>query len=182
MTEVQIAHHVAGRLRLRAPRLNRNELRQLTEQLAGLPGVQRTDSNELTGSIKLHYDAAQAPQLYLALARRFGLELGSSLPEYEPSLLAESIESTAAAIDRGVQQLTFNGLGAREIFPLGMAAYAFFFIDRMMGAPLWLSMLFFSFSSYCDLHPSRRSDQKIENVLEEIRDELRALNSRRRPR
>lgn len=52
-------HHVPGRLRVRTPRVKRNEAeaRSVREYIEVVEGVEAVDVNTLTGSITVKYDA-----------------------------------------------------------------------------------------------------------------------------
>ena len=56
---LQIAHQVPGRLRMKIPagKGNPELLRQISETFGLIPGIEQITVNPTTGSIVLHYDA-----------------------------------------------------------------------------------------------------------------------------
>jgi copper chaperone CopZ len=68
-------HHVPGRLRIRTPKLKRDELRaKAAEQLLlTIPGIHSTRANTVTGSVTLTYQReAVNPKTILDLLERHG--------------------------------------------------------------------------------------------------------------
>jgi hypothetical protein len=136
----------------------------------------------------IYYDAHSLPDFNWRLAKYaadedlFNLRKKS---QDEQSLTARSIGGVLEFISGGIKSVTRETISLRELFPLAIGTYAFFFIDRATGAPLWLSMLFFSFDSYMDLHedePEKASEDSIESLRDEIaalHEDIRALSARR---
>jgi hypothetical protein len=55
-TSRSVAHHSPGRTRLKVPRAQRHNLRQIKENLSGSPGINSVEINQKTGSILVHHD------------------------------------------------------------------------------------------------------------------------------
>lgn len=95
------------------------------------------------------------------------------------SLVFQSFERLNGEVKRGTQGM----IDLKELFPFGLGIYSFFFIDWTIGAPLWLSVMFFSWDAFFDLHdpePSQYVVGSVEALRAEIaalRGEVRALSS-----
>src|ERR1700730_5364777 len=59
LPRVYIAHHIPGRLRIRIPTARSNSalLQKLSELAQSVPGVERIECSQLTGSLLIHYSA-----------------------------------------------------------------------------------------------------------------------------
>src|SRR5262249_28522137 len=100
----------------------------------------------------------------------------------------EAESATAYSLEEGLKQLhdltqrvTGGAIGLKELFPLSLATYALFWVDRSVGAPMWLSILFFAFGSYMDLHqeePHPELKKSLEALRAEIADLRRELHRR----
>jgi hypothetical protein len=176
----QIVHHIPGRIRVKISRAKHNRalLNRVRESLANCNGVERVSVNEATGSFLIYYDPQSLKDFNQRLAKYgadenlFRLERNSRDDE---SLAARSIGDVFGFVSESIKSVTRDAISLRELFPLAIGTYAFFFIDRTMGAPLWLSMMFFSFDSYMDLHEDE-PEKASENSIESLRDEIAALH------
>lgn len=179
--QAQLVHHIPGRVRIRLPHAkgNRALLQQIKESISPRPGVRRVDVNPTTGSILIHYDPALLDNFNRQLAEHaereelFALNVETQKDE---TGTARSVHDFLKLLSDIVKDATADTIDLKEIFPFAVGGYAFFFVDRSIGAPLWLSLMFFAFSAYMDLHETEPSPNVGES-LEDLRAEIAALRS-----
>ena len=171
----QVAHHVRGRIRLKVlgAKQNRALLDKVAESMGDVKGVRRIESNASTGSVLVHYDPSQLPQMEETVAahgRSTGLyslappqlsevdQIAQDI-EREAEFLAEHSETARAIVDafKGFNNLlkkaTNNNVDLKVLLPLGLAVWAFMESDPEIATPLWLTLGIFSFNSFVALHP-----------------------------
>ena len=167
----ELVHHSPGRLRLRIRDARRNPdfLERVRQALWPIDGVRGVDISPATGSVLVRYagDEELMEPAVAQCGREEGLfDLRTSAPE-PPTELSQTFRNAAHQVNEVLRASTSGSADLRELFPIAVALYAFFKVDRTRGAPLWLSMLFFSFSAYQELHD--------DEPWRETRDEIRAL-------
>jgi hypothetical protein len=178
-----VIHHIPGRMRLKLPHAKGNPawLQRIKESISPQPGIKHVEINPTTGSVLIQYDPEGPDNFNKRLAqyaeheKLFALEVTSQEPEDESST-ARAIADLFNRLNQVTKRKTNDAIDLRDLFPLGTAIYAFFWVDRSIGAPLWLSMLFFSWSAYMDLHETEPS-QKVAETLEALRAEIAALRA-----
>jgi hypothetical protein len=175
----RIVHHVPGRVRVRLPRAKRDRefARRVEESLAACPGVRRVEVSPITGSVLIRYDAGLLRDFDERLAEHAaaeGLFALDAEPKTNDSATARQVEGFFTRISNVFKLATSGAIDLKELFPFAVGTYAFFFVDRKTGAPLWLSMLFFAWDAYMDLHDPDPG-QELDEPLAAIRADIAAL-------
>ncbi len=169
-----IAHHVPGRLRLKVPRArgDRARLQHIDQSLARLTGVRNVDVDSLTGSVLIHYDAADQHDIVNRVRDKgaqdglFSLELPDISPfndaeqkiEAEAEFLAEHSRLAASLVElvRGlnaeIRRLTDNNLDLNVLLPLALGGYSLTYPDADLATPLWVTLGLASINSFIALH------------------------------
>jgi hypothetical protein len=173
-----LAHHVPGRLRLKvaAGRRRPDVLEGIQRAVWPLEGVRAVDINPMTGSVLIEYqgDAQTFPQYIADHGQRSGV-FTLHRPGLEPPTgLARAITDVTHRVNGVVRETVHGAADLRELLPIAIGLYAVFAVDRAVGAPLWLSLLFFSFSSYQGLHPTEEI-QDVQTTLQELRSDIAAV-------
>lgn len=171
--QAHVAHYIPGRIRIKLQRAQGDSvlLQQIKEGLSTLPGVTKVDVRPLTGSVIIHYNSNVGDFPAHLAERAKSAELFNLLPpemseveeivqklETEAEFLAEhsrtarSILNSVEYLNERIRQATANTVDLKVLLPLAVAVYAFFWVDRKQGAPLWITLLIFSFNSFLDLH------------------------------
>jgi hypothetical protein len=173
--QAQIVHHVPGRIRLRLPRAKGKSalLEQIKEALSPRPGVRSVAVNPTTGSVIINYDAPLF-DFNKQLAEHKELFTLNGEMQPEDSSAARLVERSLKQLSDAVKEASGDAIDLKEIFPFAVATFALFFVDKTLGAPLWLSLLIFSFSSYMDLH---EPEDNINESLGELRAEVSGLRA-----
>lgn len=184
--QARIAHHAPGRIRIRLPHAKGDHARleQIKRAISPRPGVRRVEVNPSTGSVVVHYDPALHQDyrpLLGHLVEHEGLCVPAADPLADESLTARSVNHLCKQLSDGIRRVTNETVALKELFPFGVAAYALWWVDRSIGAPLWLSLLIFSWSSYMDLHEDE-SGGGVAASLDALRAEVASLRTELRRR
>lgn len=170
-----VAHHSAGRLRIRVPAAKGNAaaLEQIRASLAGLNGVKEVTVNESIGSVTILYDPRQhtnfaqhlaseeTPQQAVTVCpepRLSDLEDLGEMIEHEAQFLSEHSQGAKVifgwinGLDRGIKRATNNAIDFKVIAPLVLAFGAFVELGVSASTPVWLTLGLFSFNHLVDLH------------------------------
>jgi hypothetical protein len=170
-----VAHHSAGRLRIRVPAAKGNAaaLEQIRASLAGLNGVKEVTVNQAIGSVTILYDprkhadfaqhlaSEETPQQAVTVCpepRLSDLEDLGEMIEREAEFLSEhsagakAIFSWINGLDQIVKRATNNAIDFKVIAPLALAVGAFIELGVSASTPVWLTLGLFSFNHLIDLH------------------------------
>lgn len=169
----RVVHVSPGRVRVRVPQAKHNPAvtHAIHERLAAAPGVSRIETNLLTGSIIILFEAAEVAldDVMPGVAEA----LGTVLPELEEEAIAGLLHPStdgAGAAEPWAHQITglFGGLDRqlgsasggtvdlRVLLPLSLF---FLGIGRLVSAetapfPSWYDLLWFSFGTFVALNPA----------------------------
>jgi hypothetical protein len=181
--EGRVLHSVPGRMRLRfdSGKKKPRTLEAVRRGLHSLAGVRSISVNPLLGTLVLQYDPglfAEFPERMRAYAtehRLFSLE-GSVKSDLQtkPSATDRSLEQFFQGLNEWLLLATNNKIGLKELFPFGIAAYSFLFVDRAIAASQWLSWIQFALSTYLELHEDQ-SDPEMTQSIAALRAEIAAL-------
>ena len=193
MTRIaELQHHVPGRLRLRLPFAKGDPagLESIRAALADLSGVRRVDARTLTATVVIAYDPAQFsdfPGTLEQYAERHGLfalgyEKGNNGPDVSDA--DRSIQRAVDGLNRKMQQAFGNAINLKELLPIAVGLYGFWFVDKTAAAAQWLNWIQFAFDTYIDLHegePVAGLSQKVDalgiQVLEQQAETAEALRA-----
>ena len=166
----RVAHHTAGRLRLKLATGKRNQplLEEIRLLLKPRPGVKDVSVNTTTGSVLIHYDAGKWRDARAELEQAANISGLFTLAEPGPDViksvekeaqfLAEHSDAARAAVDfvkdvnQSVKRATNNAVDLNVLVPLGAAIYSFLQLESEAATPLWLTLGIFSFNSFVALH------------------------------
>ena len=189
--EAHIIHQTPGRVRIRVPgaKGNQKALQQIRQAILSRSGVYDVETNSVTGSILILYKAGLLDDLQELLVQPDEVQQVlalRTLAKADESGLAMSMDLFFERLSEAFKTATGQAVGLKEIFPLAIGLYAFFFVDRTIGAPVWLSMIFFSFSAYMDLHESPddlereifASVESLHREIADLRSEIRMLSEK----
>lgn len=181
--QARIIHHIPGRIRIQVPHAKGNHLLldRISKSIAPRPGVHRVRVNPTNASIVIHYDPSLLDNFQHSLAEHvkneelFTLDISS---QREESGIARSLDLGLKELSDTVKHATDETIDLKEIFPFVVAIAALFFVDKTLGAPLWVSLLIFSFSSYMDLHEKEpETNEQVLDSIESLREEIAHLRA-----
>lgn len=163
----EIAHHVAGRVRLRIAdiRGSAERARALEQHIAGLPGVLEAKAQPTAASLTIRYERRSEDAVRAALADVFpDLKAAQWDRRYQPSGngharstgLGRDIAAVFTVVNRRVKQET-GGLDLNMLLPLSLLVLAagFFLravVTRKLPVPGWYELAWFAFATYMMLN------------------------------
>ena len=185
MQAIQIVHALPGRVRVKLPRLKGNTTlaREIGRTLTPLEGIHHVETSTTTGSVLVLYEPrllstldTEAVGSLSALADMLGLSV-EDVPMAElqrrlhaatngahagmSTTLGSGIAALLGSVNAGVIPLTGGWGELRTLVPLTLAFLglrSLLLTDRL-PFPSWYEYLWFAFSTFVALHPSRSSSE-----------------------
>jgi hypothetical protein len=177
----EIAHHTAGRLRLKVNSAKNNPtlLEQIKAVFSNVPGIEKIETRAATGSVILYYDPEDHPDISSLFHGLNGAASGSAaLPIHPPphrapsnkveevaeqieqeaeflaehSTFARAIVEYAKHLDRQLKRATDNNIDLKILVPIGLAAFTFLEIGATAATPMWVTLVIFSLNHFVELH------------------------------
>jgi Heavy metal associated domain 2 len=171
---LQIAHQVPGRVRLKIPagRGNADLLKQISDVFAAIPGIEEITTNPTTGSVVLHYDTDRHDEFhgsfrphYEAHAAEAGHGARTELDELanrieaEAEFLAQHSHSARAVvdfvkkIDREIKIATNNTVDLKIVFAAGLIAFTVLEVGATAATPVWVTLAIFTVNHFIEMQP-----------------------------
>ena len=169
-TSADLAHHIAGRLRLRIPAAKGNPdlLRSIKESLERMPGVHRVKTNVKLGSVVLQYDPAAFTDFVRTITEHAAQhDLFTVAAEDTTPCVSEtdqSLKRLLSEVNRTVHHATGGVINLKELFPLALGLHGLVFVNRSAAAAQWINWIQVAFDTYIDLH----EDEPVAEVAEAI--------------
>ncbi|MGH7963687.1 MAG: HMA2 domain-containing protein [Candidatus Binatia bacterium] len=169
---VRVVHAMPGRVRLKISQVKKDAIlaEDIQRQLSAVQGIQRVETNPLTGSVLVLYDseelvASESLHALPDLLSRFfpGLD-ASELTVWMSSPrngaesgppLAQSITTLFGTWNAQLEQTT-GGLDLKVFFPLTLFLLGIrgLFVSEKVVFPTWYDLLWFSFGTFVMLNRS----------------------------
>ncbi len=172
---LQIAHQVPGRVRMKIPvgKGNPELLKQISEVFGVIPGIEEVIVNPTTGSVVLHYDADRHDEFHGTFQQHYaahsaangGLhgadteldKLASSI-EAEAEFLASHSHSARAVvdfvkkIDREIKIATGNTIDLKILFAVSIIAFTVLEVGATSATPVWVTLAIFTVNHFIEMH------------------------------
>jgi hypothetical protein len=171
---LQIAHQVPGRLRMKIPagKGNPELLQQISETFGLIPGIEQITVNPTTGSIVLHYDADRHDEFHGTFQQHCRAHGGGPPPSTEIDELTKRIEDeaeflakhsqTAQAvvdfvkkIDREIKVATNNTIDLKIVFAVGIIGFTVLEVGATAATPVWVTLSIFTINHFIEMHPQK---------------------------
>jgi hypothetical protein len=182
---VQIAHQVPGRIRLKVPKVKESPelIEQIKQMFNVIPGIQEVTVNPTTGSVVLHYDTDKHDEFQGHLQRHTGghdrpptneIDALASKIEQEAEFLAEH-SHTARVIfdyfkhfDEQIKLATGNVIDLKIVLAVSIAGFTIFEVGANAATPVWVTIAIFALNhmiqaNMADVVPAREPEE--ENIL-----------------
>src|SRR5262249_1280698 len=190
---LQIAHQVPGRVRMKIPagKGNPELLKQISEVFGAIPGIENITVNPTTGSVVLHYDADRHDEFHGSFRQHYAAHAtansGQRGADTELDRLANSIEAEAEflarhshsaravvdfvkRLDREIKIATSNNVDLKIIFAAGIIALTVFQVGPTAATPVWLTLAIFTVNHFIELHEMQLlSDANSSSNLAPVR-------------
>jgi len=177
---IKIVSALPGRVRLRAAKFKRDpELaRRASEKLAQVPGIQKVETNPLTGSMLVLFDLAQVAGEAI---EPLGAVLAEFFPEIEALSLVAGLAALAetphasgnpggilaaggGALNAGLARLT-GGLDLKVLAPLALFYFGLrSLLKQKTVLPAWYDYFWFGFSTLVMLNRDWFEGERREKV------------------
>ena len=162
MTNVQVAHQVPGRVRLKVPAVKDNAelIDQIKQMFHAIPGIEEVTVNEITGSVVLHYDTDHHDAFHDHLARHHTggherpptneIDALASKIEQEAEYLAEHSHTARVIVDyfkhfdEQIKLATGNVVDLKIVLALGIAGFTIFEVGASAATPVWVTISIFA--------------------------------------
>lgn len=183
MTQAELVHHMAGRMRVRVPAAKRDpeRLEKIRSSIQKIPGVLDVSANPALGTIVIYYEPAlfdeaiQRVTEHAVKAELFALHPPDDDHDHPPiSELDRVMDNFFGNVNRMIEAATGNAVNLKELFPFGILLYALVFIDKATAASQWLNWVQFAVSTYLEVHEGEPIAQ-VGDSVEALRAELQAL-------
>jgi hypothetical protein len=171
---LQIAHQVPGRLRMKIPagKGNPDLLKQISETFSLIPGIEEITVNPTTGSIVLHYDVDLHDEFHGMFQQHCRAHGASHPPATEIDELARRIENeaeflarnsqTARAVvdfvkkvDREIKFATNNTIDLKIVFAVGIIGFTVLEVGATAATPVWVTLALFTVNHFIEMHPQQ---------------------------
>jgi hypothetical protein len=176
---LKIEHQVPGRVRMKIPagKGNPDLLKQISEILGIIPGIEEITVNPTTGSVVLHYDTNRHDEFHGSFQQHYsalGVGQGSANGglrgaetdldkltnsiEKEAEFLARHSHSARAIVDfvkmldREIKLATNNNFDLTIIFAVGVIALTVLQIGPTAATPVWLTLAIFTINHFIEMH------------------------------
>ena len=179
--KVRVAHATKGRIRLKVPRGKGDPeaLNAVAESFRKIPGIERVETNPLTGCIVLSYDPDRQAEFALGFERR-----RAALEEEVGKPPQTDIDKFALAIEREAEFLSQHSAGARAfvdfcrrldhdikvasrnnfdlklLLASGIVAATVLEIGATAATPVWITLVLFGANHFVELHQQTRGPGK----------------------
>ena len=172
---LQIAHQVPGRLRMKIPagKGNPELLKQISETFGAIPGIEQVTVNPATGSIVLHYDTDRHDEFHGKFQdhyRSHSHQAAAAPPSTEIDELARRIEDEAEflarnsqsaravvdfvkKVDREIKLATNNTIDLKIALAVGIIGFTVLEVGATAATPVWVTLAIFTLNHFIEMHP-----------------------------
>jgi cation transport ATPase len=171
---LQIAHQVPGRVRMKIPAGKRNPelLKQISEVFGAIPGIEHVTLNPETGSVVLHYDPERHDEFHGSFQHHCHLHGAGRPPKTEIDELAQRIEDEAEflaknsesaraivdfvkKVDREIKVATSNTVDLKIALAVGIIGLTVMQVGATAATPVWVTLSIFTLNHFIEMHPHR---------------------------
>ena len=188
---VQVAHSVPGRIRLKVPNVKENPelVDQIKQMFNAIPGIEEVTVNPTTGSVVLHYDTDHHDAFHGHLEKHHTggherpptneIDALASRIEQEAEYLAEHSHTARVIVDyfkhfdEGIKLATGNVVDLKIVLALGIAGFTIFEVGASAATPVWVTISIFALNHMIQAGMAEAARAANEDPEEE--EEIRAL-------
>lgn len=158
---VQVAHQVPGRIRLKVPAVKESPelIDQIKQMFHVIPGIEEVTVNPTTGSVVLQYDTDKHDEFHGHLQHHTGgherpptneIDALASKIEQEAEYLAEHSHTARVIVDyfkhfdEQVKIASGNVVDLKILLALGIAGFTIFEVGASAATPVWVTISIFA--------------------------------------
>jgi hypothetical protein len=189
---LQIAHQVPGRVRMKIPAGKGNPalLKEISEVFGAIPANEEITVNPTTGRIVLHYDADRHDEFYGTFHQHYAahgaanhgagngglhgadteLDKLTSSIESEAEFLASHSHSARAVVDfvkkvdREIKIATHNTIDLKILFAAGIIAFTVFEVGATAATPVWVTLAIFTVNHFIEMHERQLHQESVSGA------------------
>ena len=181
---LQIAHQVPGRVRMKIPagKGNPELLKQISDVFGVIPGIEEVIVNPTTGSVVLHYDTGRHEEFHGSLRQHYEAHAaangGMHGADTELDKLTHSIEDEAEflarhshsaravvdfvkKLDREVKRATNNNVDLKIVFAAAIIGFTVFEVGATAATPVWVTLAIFTVNHFIEMHERQLHQQQV---------------------
>jgi hypothetical protein len=187
---LQIAHQVPGRVRMKIPagKGNAELLKQISEVFGVIPGIEEVVVNPTTGSVVLHYDTDRHDEFhgsfrehYAAHGASNGRMQGAGImhgADTELDKLTHSIEEEAEylarhshtarvvvdfvkKLDGEIKRATNNNIDLKIVFAAAIIGFTVLEVGATAATPVWVTLAIFTVNHFIEMHERQMHVQAL---------------------
>lgn len=179
MDNVQVAHQIPGRVRLKVPKAKENPelIEQIKQMFSVIPGIEDVTVNPTTGSVVLCYDTEKHDQFHDHLGHHTGgherpptneIDALASKIEQEAEYLAEHSHTARVIVDsfkhfdEQIKLATGNVVDLKIVLALGIAGFTIFEVGASAATPVWVTISIFALNHMiqANMNAAERAEEK----------------------
>jgi cation transport ATPase len=182
---VQVAHQVPGRIRLKVPGAKDNPelVDQIKQMFHVIPGIEQVTVNPTTGSVVLRYDTDKHDEFHGHLEQHHTgghdrpptneIDALASKIEQEAEYLAEHSHTARVIVDyfkhfdEGIKLATGNVVDLKIVLALGIAGFTIFEVGASAATPVWVTISIFALNHMIHANMAEAA-RAVEDSEEEI--------------
>jgi hypothetical protein len=169
---LQIAHQVPGRVRMKIPagKGNPDLLKEISDVFGVIPGIEEVIVNPTTGSVVLHYDADRHDEFHGSLNHHYEahnamhgatteLDELTNRIEAEAEFLASHSHTARAVVDfvkkldREIKLVSNNTIDLKIVFAIAIIGFTVFEVGATAATPVWVTLAIFTVNHFIEMHP-----------------------------
>jgi hypothetical protein len=181
---VQVAHQVPGRIRLKVPNVKDNPelIDQIKQMFHVIPGIENVTVNPTTGSVVLQYDIDHHDAFHGHLERHTGghekaptneIDALASKIGQEAEFLAEHSHTARVIVDsfkhfdEQIKLATGNIVDLKIVLALGIAGFTIFEVGASAATPVWVTISIFALNHMIQAGMAESAARAADEDLEE---------------
>jgi hypothetical protein len=183
---VQVAHQVPGRIRLKVPNVKENPelIDQIKQMFHVIPGIEDVTINPTTGSVVLQYDTEKHDEFHGHLERHHTgghdrpptneIDALASKIGQEAEFLAEHSHTARVIVDyfkhfdEQIKFATGNVVDLKIVLALGIAGFTIFEVGASAATPVWVTISIFALNHMIQANMAMAANAEDPEEEEEI--------------
>ena len=185
MMNVQVAHQVPGRIRLKVPNVKENPelVEQIKQMFHVIPGIEDVMVNPTTGSVVLCYDTDKHDEFHGHLEQHHTgghekpptneIDALASKIEQEAEYLAEHSHTARVIVDYfkhfddQIKLVTGNVVDLKIVLALGIAGFTIFEVGASAATPVWVTISIFALNHMIQAGMAESAARAADDDLDE---------------
>jgi hypothetical protein len=180
--KIKVAHQVPGRIRMKVSgaKGNPEQLEEIKQTFSLIPGIEKVDVNQDTGSIILRYDPDRHDDFHAGFCHHCEqhhahgahprpptneIDALANKIEQEAEFLAQHSESARAVVDfckradREIKLATGNVLDLKMVLAIGVVGFTVLEVGATAATPVWVTLSLFGLNHFIEMQTEQMEAQ-----------------------